>query len=131
MKKSLRLGICLAIPFVLVLCILFVDLLVSFVQLLDPCPLWSITGIYCPACGATRGVSALFKGDVVTSLRYNVWIVFSFVLGLGLYAEFVLKTFGIRIKIIPKNDIFIYTVLGLSVIYFIVRNLIPNLIPAT
>lgn len=35
------------------------------------CPLFVLTGIYCPGCGALRATHALLHGHVITALGYN------------------------------------------------------------
>jgi len=46
------------------------------------CPLYSMTGIACPGCGLTRGFHALFHGDVLTALDFNVLLpIYLFILG--------------------------------------------------
>src|SRR5437763_8211737 len=39
------------------------------------CPLYALTGIYCPGCGATRAVHALATGHLVTALHDNLVLV--------------------------------------------------------
>lgn len=36
-----------------------------------PCIFRKATGIYCPGCGSTRALRALFEGDFLAALRYN------------------------------------------------------------
>ncbi len=36
-----------------------------------PCIFRKATGIYCPGCGSTRALRALFGGDFFAALRYN------------------------------------------------------------
>lgn len=36
-----------------------------------PCPLHALTGIPCPTCGTTRGLVALFHGDMRTATAFN------------------------------------------------------------
>lgn len=36
------------------------------------CPLFTITGLNCPGCGLTRGFHALFHGDILTALQFNL-----------------------------------------------------------
>jgi hypothetical protein len=40
-------------------------------EFVPPCPLRTITGIPCPMCGMTRGVTALVHGDFVHALLMN------------------------------------------------------------
>ncbi|MFI0190475.1 DUF2752 domain-containing protein [Streptomyces sp. NPDC017082] len=35
------------------------------------CPLYRLTGLYCPGCGGLRGAHALVHGDLLTALRDN------------------------------------------------------------
>jgi hypothetical protein len=41
------------------------------VEFVPPCPLRTITGIPCPMCGMTRGVTALVHGDFAHALLMN------------------------------------------------------------
>ena len=46
-----------------------------------PCPLYASTGLYCPACGATRATLSLLRGDVASAIRDNALLLVSLVLG--------------------------------------------------
>jgi len=41
------------------------------------CPLYVMTGIYCPGCGALRAGHALLHGHLLTALDYNALLVVS------------------------------------------------------
>jgi hypothetical protein len=41
------------------------------VEFVPPCPLRTVTGIPCPLCGMTRGVTALVHGDFAQALLMN------------------------------------------------------------
>ncbi|MFJ8000740.1 DUF2752 domain-containing protein [Streptomyces sp. NPDC096310] len=47
-----------------------------------PCPLYSLTGLYCPGCGGLRGAHALAHGDPLTALGDNA----PAFLGYGIFA---------------------------------------------
>jgi hypothetical protein len=40
-------------------------------EFVPPCPLKTVTGIPCPMCGMTRGVTALVHGDFARALLMN------------------------------------------------------------
>ncbi|SDZ08181.1 Protein of unknown function [Micromonospora pattaloongensis] len=40
-----------------------------------PCPLYALTGLYCPGCGSTRVCHALAAGDVPGAFRQNPLVV--------------------------------------------------------
>lgn len=93
-------------------------------------PIWSlpcffrvITGYYCPGCGGTRAVKALFSGNIMGSLIYHPVVLY----GVVIYVIFmVTQTFG-RIKqgkIKPLQYRHIYVVLAvvLTIVNFLIKN---------
>lgn len=44
----------------------------STVRFFPVCPLHALTGLSCPGCGLTRGFHALFHGDILTALQFNL-----------------------------------------------------------
>ena len=89
------------------------------------CPLWKLTGFYCPGCGSQRAVSALLHGDILSAFSYNLLIPFSIpVIVYGGIAEFQ----HIFNKEIIKNNFFYKpwfacSVFVIVVLFFILRNI--------
>lgn len=50
------------------------------------CPVLSLTGVPCPACGGLRATHDLLTGDVVAALSSNAWAVSTVVAAVILYA---------------------------------------------
>lgn len=47
-----------------------------------PCPLYEVTGLHCPLCGAGRGVHALLHGEIIQAFAFNAlftFVVFVFI----------------------------------------------------
>lgn len=36
-----------------------------------PCPLYTLTGLWCPGCGSTRALHQLLHGNLMAALRFN------------------------------------------------------------
>ncbi len=81
-------------------------------------------GLYCPACGGTRALSALLRFDVIDAFKYNPIVPLS-ALALAVYEVLMIKHLikgGERkILLTPKQ---IYIFLALWGIYFVVRNVL-------
>ncbi|MGB7202066.1 MAG: DUF2752 domain-containing protein [Pyrinomonadaceae bacterium] len=46
------------------------------------CPLLALTGLACPGCGLTRGFHAVFHGDIIPALDFNLLVpVWAFIFG--------------------------------------------------
>lgn len=40
------------------------------------CVVYKYLGVYCPGCGGTRAVEALFHGDILQSIYYHPFVVY-------------------------------------------------------
>jgi hypothetical protein len=74
-KQVFRVIIISATVLVLALLYFFVDARHS--GFFPACPLFTLTGLYCPGCGSQRAVSALLHGDIFEAIDYNVMLVVS------------------------------------------------------
>ena len=43
-----------------------------------PCPIYSLTGLYCPGCGISRALRSIIHLDFYRALRYNAAFTISF-----------------------------------------------------
>lgn len=94
-----------------------------------PCLVHLITGYWCPGCGGTRSVEALFKGNILTSLKYNPFVMLMVISAVLIYIRMILKSKGKIESILPENDNYIIVITIIMVIYYIARNFIPFLAP--
>jgi hypothetical protein len=74
-KQVFRVIIISATVLVLALLYFFVDARHS--GFFPACPLFTLTGLYCPGCGSQRAVSALLHGDLFEAIDYHVMLVVS------------------------------------------------------
>jgi hypothetical protein len=121
--------ITLLIPVLFFLLMLQKNRLSALACQLPACPFHAIYGLYCPACGNTRSIIALLHGRFITSLRYNITPFLLMLLGLGAYIELITLSFGKFHAILPRKQSFYIILTILWIIYLIVRNLIPGLMP--
>ena len=81
-KRSLATGITLGIIAFVALCVLYA-VNPSKSRLFPPCPLYWLTGLYCPGCGSLRAMHLLLHGNIKGAFGMNPLMVLSLpVLGL-------------------------------------------------
>lgn len=97
-------------------------------QNMPPCPFYQIFHLYCPACGNTRSVMALARGEILSSLRFNPVPPILLLVSVLFYAEGVLRLFGKKVYLFPRK-IFGFALIGVIVGYLLLRNFFPFLTP--
>jgi hypothetical protein len=88
------------------------------------CPLFSLTGLYCPGCGTTRALHQLLHGHFATAFGLNALMVLA--LPVILYAYLSYALLAIRGRGLPRvfvPPVFIKTLLWTVVAFGILRNL--------
>lgn len=93
---------------------------------LPPCVLHRVTGLYCPGCGGTRAVIALFHGQILRSLFYHPIVVYTVVIGGWFMLSQTIErlSFG-RIRIgMHYRDLYLWLALAIIVINCLVKNLV-------
>ena len=95
-------------------------------KLLLPCLVNSTLGIYCPGCGGTRAVWALFHGKIVRSFFFHPLVIYTAAAGgWFLISQSIERISRHRIKIGMKyRDIYIWAALAIVIINFIIKNLL-------
>ena len=122
--------IVIAAPFVAALVLwICAPLLIAFGKALPSCPVNTLTGLYCPGCGMTRSVVALYAGDILLSLRSNITPYVAAALLIMLYAEWVAHAFGKQLKTIIHNGKIMAVIGAVLLIWLTVRNFFPSLCP--
>lgn len=113
------------IPVVVILLYIVRAFFIRLAQALPPCPVYSIFHLYCPACGNTRCVKALFRGDLLMAIHYNISPVIVGIFIILAYIEFASFSFGKHIQILPRRISFYLILIVLLMFYLIIRNFIP------
>lgn len=88
------------------------------------CPLHALTGLNCPGCGLTRGFHALFRGDVLGALHYNLLLpIYAFIFGYLLVSMILtaVRGRGLSWSIFPPAAMYGFLILALT--FAVVRNL--------
>lgn len=93
--------------------------------ILGPCMFHALTGLYCPGCGGTRAMSALFAGKFVQAFVYHPFVPFIAVFGTWfMISQTVERVSGRRIKIAMHfREVYMWIALGIIVVNFLVKNL--------
>ncbi len=88
------------------------------------CPFLAVTGLYCPGCGALRGLRALAGGDVGAMIGYNALLVAGVVLlGWAWLAWTGRCTGRWRIRPLPASARFHRALLVVVLVFTLARNL--------
>lgn len=84
-----------------------------------PCAFKMVTGLDCPGCGMTRATLAMIDGNLYQAFRWNMLI---FILAplIGIYL-----TLQAKGKYLKQNKVLMGTMLILTGLFFILRNLEP------
>jgi hypothetical protein len=88
------------------------------------CPLYSLTGLYCPGCGTTRGLHQLLHGNLEAALAMNPLMVLA--LPFVAYAFLSYALFGARGRSLPKvfiHPTLIKALFWVVVAYGVLRNI--------
>ena len=127
--KMTKLIVVIVTPIVLLLAYIFREQIMLCTSVLGPCAFHEVTGWHCPGCGNTRALRALLHLHPIISLRNNPMIMLLTLTGLGFYIEFAFDVCGKKISFMPKNQYFWLALLGLLLIFYVVRNFFPILAP--
>ncbi|MFG2633125.1 DUF2752 domain-containing protein [Streptomyces sp. NPDC048362] len=103
----------------------------AYVGVVDPgegghypvCPLYRLTGLYCPGCGGLRATHALLHGDVLTALRDNALGVAACLACAVLWTVWVIRTVGNRPPRFDPGPAHLWAAGVLLLAFTIVRNL--------
>lgn len=130
MKKRFTRAAVIAAPFILIVTgLLFSTQIHEVAQHFPPCLSRQFFSVWCPACGNTRAVLALLRLDLLGSLRYNITpFVLLVVVGV-FWMELIFFTFGKKIKLYPRKPLFSYLLVACMLVYYVLRNFIPFLLP--
>ena len=104
----------------------------AFVALVAPkgqafyprCPLYSLTHIYCPMCGATRAAHALAHGDLVGALHNNIVLVAAVPIVAALWVVWLLRSMGKPVpRVLPRGMRWTVVLAAFLVLYAVLRNI--------
>jgi hypothetical protein len=88
------------------------------------CPLYSLTGIYCPGCGSQRAMHQIIHGNIIEGLRHNYLIA---LLGIVLLYQALLfmvhKLYNKSFYNILHQSLTIKIILVLILVFWLLRNI--------
>lgn len=94
--------------------------------ILPPCPLYALTGIYCPGCGSTRATHALLNGDLIAAFDFNPLMVLAIPVLVLAFVRWWTVAFGrtprigVELRLPPQ---LIYGLFAVVMFFGIARNL--------
>lgn len=89
------------------------------------CAFHALTGLYCPGCGGTRAMRALFAGKFTESFFYHPFVPYIVFFGTWfMISQTVERIFRGRIKVAMHfREVYIWGALAMILINFVVKNL--------
>jgi hypothetical protein len=112
-------------------CVLLATSALAFLYLFNPststlypaCPFLWFTGCYCPGCGSLRAIHQLTRGHLAVALGLNPLMVLSVpLLGYSLASCAARAITGRPPRPFFIRPVFIWTLLGLVLVYWVLRN---------
>lgn len=97
---------------------------VSVPEHMKKCPLYDVTGLYCPGCGGTRAVVCMFHGKFLDSLKYHAVVLYgSIIFLLFMVTHTISIFFHGRYKGLQFRPVYFYIAIGIILIQWIYKNL--------
>ncbi|MEV2265986.1 DUF2752 domain-containing protein [Nonomuraea africana] len=105
---------------------------VAYVGVVDPneaghypvCPLFALTGLLCPGCGALRATHALAHLDVVAALGLNPLLVLATPVVAYVWARWLIGAWsGSAWRPSPPRPVYLWSLLALILLFGVARNL--------
>jgi hypothetical protein len=89
------------------------------------CPLYALTGLYCPGCGGLRGVNDLTNGHVAQAASSNLLLVVFAPVAIVLLLRWTYASWrGQEVRVVPPVPRWLSTsLILLAVVFTVVRNL--------
>ncbi|MEU6412399.1 DUF2752 domain-containing protein [Microbispora sp. NPDC046933] len=104
---------------------------VTYLAVVDPhepghypvCPLYYLTGLYCPGCGALRAVHDLAHADLAGAARMNLLFVFCVPVVITLWARWALRSWqGRSARTNIAHPAHLWGLLAVAAVFWVVRN---------
>ena len=90
-----------------------------------PCVFYSVFGVYCPGCGGTRAVGALFRGQFLLSIWYHPLVLYGGIIGGGFMATQGMERLGFRkIRGWRFHSWYLYGAVIVTVVNFVLKNIL-------
>lgn len=87
------------------------------------CALYSLTGLFCPACGSQRAFSELLHGHFLSAIQHNLLFVLALISTLTFFLRYfwlILKKKSFQFQIAPR---YLWILLAFIISFWIIRNI--------
>jgi hypothetical protein len=89
------------------------------------CVFYRLTGFYCPGCGGTRSVIALFHGDLLKSLWYHPLVIYTAVIYFGFMCSHTLYKIHVPfVKAWKYHNWYLFVAAGIVFGNWIIKNVL-------